>query len=214
MPETTEPDLTGNLVHIDVARDIRRPSNLARFGDITDALARLRVPAFAVQRDGTVAWLNAAARNLLGDREGTAFTQVVAPESVHLARKEFAREVVGSAPSAEYEATLLKGDGTPVRAEISSVPVANDGRIVGVFGVALVGRGPATTVASSSISRLTPRQAEVLRLLARGCSTEQLADELGVTVETARNHVRGLLRRLDVHSRLEAVIHAHREGLV
>lgn len=197
-----------------VARDIRRPSTLALFGDVVDALARLPVPAFAVRRDGTIAWLNTAARELLGEREGAAFTQVVAPESVHVVRTELAREVVGSAPSAEYEATLLKKDGVTARAEISSVPVADHGHIVGVFGVASVDRTSATLDAASSIHQLTPRQTEVLRLLARGCSTEQLAEELGVAVETARNHVRAVLRRLGVHSRLEAVIRAHRDGLI
>lgn len=167
-----------------------------------------------MRRNGTIAWLNAAARELLGEHEGQAFTNVVAADSVHLVRKEFAREILGSAPSAEYEATLLKRDGSPVGAEISSVPVANDGHIVGVFGVASVDRTPPTIAPSASIQQLTPRQAEVLRLLARGCSTEQLADELGVAVETARNHVRAVLRRLEVHSRLEAVIRAYRDGLV
>jgi hypothetical protein len=51
-------------------------------------------------------------------------------------------------------------------------------------------------------------------LLARGHSTEQMADELGVSEHTVRNHVRAILHRLGVHSRLEAVIEAHERNLV
>jgi DNA-binding NarL/FixJ family response regulator len=61
---------------------------------------------------------------------------------------------------------------------------------------------------------LTPRQAEVLGYLARGYSTEEMASAMGVSKETVRNHVRGLLRTLGVHSRLEAVATAHLRGLV
>jgi DNA-binding NarL/FixJ family response regulator len=61
---------------------------------------------------------------------------------------------------------------------------------------------------------LTPRQAEVLRLLEHGRSTSQIADQLHLSQETVRNHVRHLLRALGVNSRLEAVAvarHLHSE---
>ena len=52
---------------------------------------------------------------------------------------------------------------------------------------------------------LTPRQAEVLELLERGRSTKQIADELQLSTETVRNHIRHLFRAIGAHSRLEAV---------
>jgi DNA-binding NarL/FixJ family response regulator len=52
---------------------------------------------------------------------------------------------------------------------------------------------------------LTPRQAEVLELLERGRSTRQIADELHLSIETVRNHIRHLLQAIGAHSRLEAV---------
>ena len=55
---------------------------------------------------------------------------------------------------------------------------------------------------------------EVLRLLEHGRSTEQIAEELHLSVETVRNHIRAMFRALDVHSRLEAVAVARREHLV
>jgi DNA-binding NarL/FixJ family response regulator len=61
---------------------------------------------------------------------------------------------------------------------------------------------------------LTPRQAEVLRLLERGRSTQQIADELQLSRETVRNHVRHLLRAVGATSRLEAVALARGEVVV
>jgi two-component system nitrate/nitrite response regulator NarL len=63
-------------------------------------------------------------------------------------------------------------------------------------------------------SELTPRQAEVLRLLGEGLSTEAIADRLGIAVETSRNHIRAVLRGLNVHSRLEAVVAGRERGLL
>jgi DNA-binding NarL/FixJ family response regulator len=48
-----------------------------------------------------------------------------------------------------------------------------------------------------------------LALLERGRTTRQIADELHLSTETVRNHVRQLLRTLGAHSRLEAVAIAH-----
>ncbi len=61
---------------------------------------------------------------------------------------------------------------------------------------------------------LTPRQTEVLRLLEHGRSTEHIARELHLSVETVRNHIRHILRALGVHSRLEAVAMARHDHLV
>jgi DNA-binding NarL/FixJ family response regulator len=60
---------------------------------------------------------------------------------------------------------------------------------------------------------LTPRQAEVLRLLERGHSTDQIARELHLSLETVRNHICDLLRALGVHTRIEAVALARHSDL-
>jgi DNA-binding NarL/FixJ family response regulator len=54
----------------------------------------------------------------------------------------------------------------------------------------------------------------VLRLLEHGRSTEQIARELHISIETVRNHIRHLLRALGAHSRLEAVAIGRREHVV
>lgn len=59
---------------------------------------------------------------------------------------------------------------------------------------------------------LTPRQAELLHLLAGGASTAQIQETLQLSRETVRNHIRHLLRALGADSRLGAVAVARRSG--
>ena len=62
--------------------------------------------------------------------------------------------------------------------------------------------------------RLTPRELEVLRLVARGLSNKDIATELVISENTVRNHVRNILEKLEVRSRVEAAMYAVREKLV
>ena len=61
---------------------------------------------------------------------------------------------------------------------------------------------------------LTAREIDVLRLLADGLGTQALAQRLGVSQATVRNHIQRLLAKLGVHSRLEAVVYAARHSLI
>ena len=61
---------------------------------------------------------------------------------------------------------------------------------------------------------LTSREQEVLQLLAEGTPNHELATRMGISRNTVRNHVQNLLTKLGVHSRLEAVALATREGLL
>lgn len=65
-----------------------------------------------------------------------------------------------------------------------------------------------------TVSQLTKRQLEVLRLLAEGRSTAEIATELGLSQATVRNYVANLLAALGVHTRLQAVLAARRAGLI
>ena len=62
--------------------------------------------------------------------------------------------------------------------------------------------------------RLSPRQRQVLALLADGVGARGIAVRLGVSEPTARNHISGVLHRLGTHSQLEAVAAARRLGLL
>ncbi|MFW5471484.1 response regulator [Knoellia sp. CPCC 206435] len=61
---------------------------------------------------------------------------------------------------------------------------------------------------------LTPREMEVLRLLGLGRDPRRIAKELDVSVHTCRDHVKRVLTKLGVHSQLEAVVLATRNGLI
>lgn len=71
-----------------------------------------------------------------------------------------------------------------------------------------------TDGASTPGPTLSDRELEVLRLLARGVATEAVADRLHLSVHTVRNHVRNAMRKLRVHSRVEAVAEAGRRSLL
>jgi DNA-binding NarL/FixJ family response regulator len=167
---------------------------------------------FAIRNDGVIRWLNMAAEQQVGNKVGVGFTQVVAPESQAIVRDAFASKIVGSRDVTDYEAVLLRKDGAHVNVEICSVPVDGGAGIAGVFGFAAIEE--AEPRLHPRHPKLTPRQAEVLAYLARGYKTDDMAAAMGISNETVRNHVRGLLRGLGVHSRLEAVTAARLRGLI
>jgi PAS domain S-box-containing protein len=175
---------------------------LAVGGDVEKALAVIPVPSYVLDTNGVVRWLNPAAKRLLGDVRGRHFTSIVGPEDRERARELFARKVLGTTTATEANGVLVSTDGTRLALEVSAVPLMGGERVVGVFGL-LTGDSDEET--STPPAHLTPRQAEVLRLLEQGLSTKQMAKELHLSTETVRNHVRHLLRALGVRTRLEAV---------
>jgi two-component system NarL family response regulator len=62
--------------------------------------------------------------------------------------------------------------------------------------------------------RLTDREVEVLRLVAKGLSNKEIAAELVIAENTVKNHVRNILEKLQLKSRMEAALYAVREKLV
>jgi DNA-binding NarL/FixJ family response regulator len=63
-------------------------------------------------------------------------------------------------------------------------------------------------------ANLTPRELEVLGLFGAGLANKQIAEQLGVRLNTVRNHAQNILYKLQVHSKLEAVATAVREGII
>jgi len=65
----------------------------------------------------------------------------------------------------------------------------------------------------AGLGELTPREIEVLALLAEGCSNQEVARRLAITERTARTHVSNLLGKLHLGSRTQAALLAQQEGL-
>lgn len=67
---------------------------------------------------------------------------------------------------------------------------------------------------SVPVPRLTNRELEVLKLVARGSNNRDIAKELFISENTVKNHVRNILEKLHLHSRMEAVVYAVREKML
>lgn len=65
---------------------------------------------------------------------------------------------------------------------------------------------------SVTAPRLTPRELEVLRLVARGMNNRAIAKELFIAENTVKNHIRNILEKLQLHSRIQAVMYAVQQG--
>jgi PAS domain S-box-containing protein len=182
--------------------------------DVRSVLDGVDLPAYIVDAGGTLSWANRAASMLLGDRVGESYLNFIPRDLRDRVRASFARKIVGGNATV-FEVAVLNAEGDRVGFEVRSAPIRKADRIVGIFGLAVPldeRVRPVTRADDGGV--LTPRQVEVLRLLEEGLGTDAIATRLGVAVETARNHIRALLRRLEVHSRLEAVVEARRRGLL
>ena len=182
--------------------------------DIFGALARMGVPAYVIDREGTIRWLNTAGQALWPNALNRKFSNVMAPEELRHAREQFARKVIGEADATEYATSVLDTDGHRMAVDVSSVALRANGDVVGVFGVVTPARAQDLTEPPHQAVELTPRQRQVLRLLGDGRTTGKIASELGIADETARNHIKAVLRALGASSRLEAVVAARHHGLL
>jgi DNA-binding NarL/FixJ family response regulator len=70
-------------------------------------------------------------------------------------------------------------------------------------------RGPAT-----AIEHLTPREREILQLMATSATNREMAEKLNLSEETIRSHTKNILAKLEQPNRTQAVLYALREGLV
>jgi DNA-binding NarL/FixJ family response regulator len=77
-------------------------------------------------------------------------------------------------------------------------------------------RRPPTVPASlpAAVAGLTPREREVLDLLARGLSNPQICQQLVISEATAKTHVARILQKLGLHDRIQIVIYAYETGLI
>jgi DNA-binding NarL/FixJ family response regulator len=88
------------------------------------------------------------------------------------------------------------------------------GLVLGEFRrLAAGGSGPTAAEGRDGVPRLTDRETEVLRLVAKGLSYKQIADRLVISHRTVQNHVQNTLNKLQLHNRVELVRYAIEQGI-
>lgn len=149
----------------------------------------------------------------LGDGDGIDATAALTERYPHLlvvVLTAHADQVMMRRAAAARACALLAKDGNLESLFRVLRSVDREGFIVDPELVRRLDRGPVP--AQRTI--LTPREQEVLRLLATGLDIRLLAREAGISVHTARDHVKSILGKLDAHTQLEAVAKAVRQGLI
>lgn len=150
--------------------------------------------------------------------EATARVKALRPEArVVVLTSETSSGVAARAAIAGASGFLLKT--SPIADVLAAVRTAGEGgMLVDPSTLAAVLQGvrasPGPQPRRAAPIGLTPRELEVLRLLGQGLDTRAIAKRLGISLHTCRGHVKSILSELGVHSQLEAVVSAVREGLI
>lgn len=201
---------------------------------IFEALRDADIGAYAVTLDQRIVFWNRSAEQILGHTSdevlGRRCYEVLAgtrgdslvpacingcPSMGAIRSRELPRTI---------EANLLRSTGDRLAASVTPMVVAGNEENAPVL-VHLFERAAAATdtpaegasdrpAPSRRRGRLAPRELEVLRLVARGRSTQQIAEELEISPHTVRNHVRHFRRKLEAKTKLDAVLTAMRLGIL
>jgi PAS domain S-box-containing protein len=178
----------------------------------------LVVPASLHDVDGWFIHANAAAERAAGFSNaqllGRHFTDLLRPEARDNVETQFRRAVERGEPT-DFETVFVDAGGHLRGVRAQHLPLRDDDTIVGVLIIAFdVRRAPSKPIRPERDVRLTPRQREILHLIASGMSTAEVASELTLSPETVRNHLRNAFRELGAHTRIEAIAAAERFGLL
>ncbi len=164
--------------------------------------------------------MNAAAERACGFSNaqllGRRLTELLPPEVHQNVEAHFRRAAEGGEPT-DFETVFVDAAGHVRSVRAQHLPLRRGDTIVGVLILAFDARYlPSEPIASGieAHPRLTPRQREILDLIASGMSTAEVARELTLSPETVRNHLRNASRQLHAHTRVEAIATAHRLGLL
>jgi PAS domain S-box-containing protein len=175
----------------------------------------LVVPASLHDVEGRFVRMNAAAERAIGSSNahwlGRHFTEPVPPEARENVEAQFRRAVETGEPT-DFETVFTDASGHIRGVRAQHLPLRRGDAIVGVLILAYDVRQPPSGLELHP--RLTPRQREILELLASGLSTSEIAKELTLSTETVRNHLRRVFGELHVHTRVEAIVAAQRFGLL
>jgi DNA-binding NarL/FixJ family response regulator len=113
---------------------------------------------------------------------------------------------------------MLLARGGPGDRERAAALLSSAASLAAEIGLAALGAriralGSPTLTPSALPDGLSPREIEILRLVARGLSNREIGAALTISEHTAANHVRSILRKTGSANRTEAASYAHRRGL-
>ncbi len=123
---------------------------------------------------------------------------------------------VGSAALRQSELTVTAADGRAVRVALCvlSLPGEGDSSGVKLHFFQPLEQTRSRAARDATRSALTARERQILAMLAEGCHTKEVAQGLCISVVTVRNHVQNIFRKLDAHTRVEAIVTARRLSLI
>jgi DNA-binding NarL/FixJ family response regulator len=177
--------------------------DVATTGRDAHALAELHEPDVVVLAEGLPdAGVAAVATKIVGSARGVAVVMVTDCPSPRMAMTALDAGCSGYVAKSSCVRTLVDAVGrvaegqTVIESEVLTQVIRSRSQHAG------------------ERADLTPRQREILKLLARGRTNAEIGAALFISQATVRNHVHHILQKLDAHSRLEAVSIAVREGLV
>jgi DNA-binding CsgD family transcriptional regulator/tetratricopeptide (TPR) repeat protein len=124
---------------------------------------------------------------------------------------EYARLLHGRRAGAQAQAML--GEATALAERIGLRGLLAQIRALGV-GVPASSSAPVPAAAGALPNGLSPREAQILALVAQGLSNKEIGGTLAISEHTAANHIRSILRKTDCANRTEATSFAHMHGLV
>lgn len=201
---------------------------------LTESIENTAEPAFAVDAVGKITAWNTSAETALGILRRNAlgkscikvicgkdaFGHQVCQRECHVFQSLRARK-----PARRFRMHVRAGTGHYVEAEcvtLGLVDPTGETTVIHLLQLWPNGnhaplphtRRRDTRELRQRVPSLTPREMEVLALLAAGRNTKQISDQLDVSQATVRTHVEHVLGKLQVHSRLEAVVVAARENLL
>ena len=178
----------------------------------------LVVPASLHGVDGRFIYMNRAAELASGlthaQMRGRDITYRLPDEVRAHVLTEFRRAVETGQPT-DFETVFVDARGHRRSTRAQHFPLREGDQVVGVLIFAFEGRlSPNQLIALQPLPELTPRQREILELVAAGRSTAEIAEAFTLSRETVRNHLRNLFKALNAHTRPEAIAAAQRLGLL
>jgi PAS domain S-box-containing protein len=178
----------------------------------------LGVVVFVANPEGRLTAVRGAVTSRFGYRPeellGKSMGVLASPESAEFFEEKLRRQLSRTAAPSVYQITMLTKTRSRVRVHVRTALLREEGKTTGIAAILHPILESESARPHRSWLTLTPRQHEILIMLAEGLSTDEIASGLTIQRDTVRNHIRSLLRALGSHSRLEAVAKARQAGLL